>query len=416
MRVTRVITSVLLLTSFCTPVFSQTENQVEQKEKKIDIYFDHDDHEIDLDFKQNREHLEEATDLMSKLSNDSLIVDRIINISSYASPDGGRHYNKKLTDKRIISLHDYLIDSLYVPDSLIVKGFSGIDWDGLEKLVTESDMQYKAEVLDILHNVPEETWRRINPTDKWQSLVDSRSKHLMDLKGGVPYRYIFNNMYPLLRRVSMFITYLETSPPPIVEEPVAEEPEEEERVPITVEQRVEEEPAPAEPEALKNPFMAIKTNIAQLAVGVTNLGVEFKLCNKLSLDIPVTYSPYTLSDIWNLRILSVQPELRYWLKESFEGHFFGVHAHTGYYNVAVDSETRYQDRDGESPFLGCGVSYGYAHNFNDRWGMSFVAGFGFSRFDYDMFYNVSDGVKYNSKLTDYWGVTKLGINLIYKIR
>lgn len=80
---------------------------------------------------------------------------------------------------------------------------------------------------------------------------------------------------------------------------------------------------------------AVKTNAALLGATVVNLGFEAGFCNGLSLDIPVLYSPYTVKDNYKLKVLAVQPELRYWLDRPFRGHFFGLHAHLGWFNVAV---------------------------------------------------------------------------------
>ena len=133
---------------------------------------------------------------------------------------------------------------------------------------------------------------------------------------------------------------------------------------------------------------------------------------KITIDLPLIYSPYTISKNWNIRVLATQPEFRYWLKEAFDGHFFGAHIHSGYYNIAIDNENRYQDR---TPSYGYGVSYGYALELNKRWGLSFTAGFGYTRLNSDVFYNIHNGALYDNKVVDYWGPTKLGINLIYKI-
>jgi hypothetical protein len=59
----------------------------------------------------------------------------------------------------------------------------GEDWYGLRKLVVESDMVGKDQVLNIIDNVPE----------------SQRKAKLQALNGGRTYRSIFDVLYPQLR-------------------------------------------------------------------------------------------------------------------------------------------------------------------------------------------------------------------------
>ena len=59
--------------------------------------------------------------------------------------------------------------------------------------------------------------------------------------------------------------------------------------------------------------MAVKTNVAMDAVAIPNLGVEVGLSKKLTVDIPFYYNPWKYSDNKMLKLVMVQPELRYWL-------------------------------------------------------------------------------------------------------
>ena len=71
--------------------------------------------------------------------------------------------------------------------------------------------------------------------------------------------------------------------------------------------------------------VAVKTNVAIDAVAIPNLGVEVGLSKKLTVDIPFYYNPWKYSDNKMLKLVMVQPELRYWLCDKFNGHFFGFH-------------------------------------------------------------------------------------------
>ena len=157
---------------------------------------------------------------------------------------------------------------------------------------------------------------------------------------------------------------------------------------------------------------AIKTNVAYLAATVANIGVEFSIGKRFSLDVPLIYSPYTVARDYRLRFMAIQPEFRYWLNTQMERHFLGVHLSTGIFNIAVDNDTRYQAPDG---FYGVGISYGYLLPFARRWAAEFTIGAGYVHTEYDAYYNIPNGACYKKDVPyDYWGITRVGVNLVYK--
>lgn len=101
--------------------------------------------------------------------------------------------------------------------------------------------------------------------------------------------------------------------------------------------------------------MALKTNFLYDATTTINLGYEVALNNKITLDIGVNYNPWTLGHKWvgldesklsvdgpsaseretKLKHFMVQPEVRWWLCEKFNGHFFGAHLHGGTFDVGA---------------------------------------------------------------------------------
>ena len=157
---------------------------------------------------------------------------------------------------------------------------------------------------------------------------------------------------------------------------------------------------------------SIKTNAAYLAATVANLGAELGFGKHYSIDLPIIYSPYTVARRYRLRFLAVQPEFRYWLREPMKGHFFGAHLNIGAFNISVDEKTRYQSPDG---FYGAGFSYGYALPVARRWAAEFTVGAGYIHTKYDAYYNIPNGARYEKGVPyDYWGLTKVGVNLVYK--
>lgn len=165
--------------------------------------------------------------------------------------------------------------------------------------------------------------------------------------------------------------------------------------------------------------LGIKSNILYDATTTLNLGIEFRLSKRLSLDIPFNYNPWTFSGNKKIKHWLAQPELRYWMKESFKGSFWGLHAHGAQFNTAkIINKYRYQGW-----LAGAGISYGYRWNFSSRWGMEATIGVGYAYIDYTKYASEGTtpdgcgacGQKLLSDKKNYWGPTKVGLSLIYTI-
>lgn len=157
-------------------------------------------------------------------------------------------------------------------------------------------------------------------------------------------------------------------------------------------------------------YMALKTNIAYDVIAVPNLAFEIQCSKHISVEFPVMFSGWDVSDKHAVRTFAIQPEGRWWLKQAGTGHFFGVHAHMALFNVKWD-ENRYQNTD--RPLLGAGISYGYKLPFSKHWGAEFTLGAGYANMKYNTYYNIDNGAQIETKSRNYWGITRLGISLSY---
>lgn len=110
----------------------------------------------------------------------------------------------------------------------------------------------------------------------------------------------------------------------------------------------------------------------------------------------------------------IQPEARYWLCESFAGHFFGAHLHYGEYNVGNILGIKGYRYDGN--VYGAGLSYGYQWLINKRWSIEGTIGVGFVHLDREKFVCGNCGEKLEEGTKNYVGPTKAGISLIYILK
>ena len=139
---------------------------------------------------------------------------------------------------------------------------------------------------------------------------------------------------------------------------------------------------------------AVKTNILSDAAMNISLGVEVGTAPRWTVDLSGSFNGWTLSHDRRWKHWLIKPELRYWFCDRFAGHFVGVHALGGQYNVGglkngisflgTDlsklSDYRYQGW-----VIGAGVAYGYAWILGRHWNLEAEIGLGYAYTQYDKF-------------------------------
>ncbi|GHT66822.1 hypothetical protein FACS189452_03380 [Bacteroidia bacterium] len=166
--------------------------------------------------------------------------------------------------------------------------------------------------------------------------------------------------------------------------------------------------------------VSVKLNMVLFFTTTTHIEIEKNIGTQWSFCVPFVYAPYTMIPAWTFRVLLVQPEWRWWIQEQQEGFFVGVHAHTGYFNVAWNAQDRYQTRNGNKgkPLYGAGIGGGYATMGGAHWFLEFAIGLGYAHFEYDIFDNskgVASGKQLGYGTRNYWGITRASVGIGYKI-
>lgn len=173
--------------------------------------------------------------------------------------------------------------------------------------------------------------------------------------------------------------------------------------------------------------VAIKTNLLYGAGAFTpNLGMEIGIGTRTTLDISGGYNWFNLDGSKNnnkkLVHWIVQPELRYFLCERFNGHFFGAHALYSEYNIGGHDLPMLFGKGSEKfrhqgNAYGAGISYGYQLLLSKRWNVEFNIGAGYMRMTYDKYNCTNCGeLKEKGATKNYFGPTKAGISIIYLIK
>ncbi len=175
---------------------------------------------------------------------------------------------------------------------------------------------------------------------------------------------------------------------------------------------------------------AIKTNVLSDAFRNANLGIEFGLAPRWTVDVSGEYNAWPVEqNAPRWKHWSAQPEARYWFCDRFSGHFLGIHAHGGQYNIGgiksicglktdfamlgTDfsklAETRFQGW-----FAGAGIAYGYAFLLGEHWNLEAELGVGYSYTEFDRYSCIGCGKKIETAQPHHYiGITKAAINLVY---
>lgn len=167
--------------------------------------------------------------------------------------------------------------------------------------------------------------------------------------------------------------------------------------------------------------IGVKTNLAYWATTTPNFGIELTLDKKSTLEISGGFNVLEFPNNKQFKHWLVQPEFRWWFCEAFNGHFWGLHMHGSQFNVGgwdvpMGRLSVFEDRRYEGYLYGGGLSYGYQWVLTDRWNLEFNIGAGYSRIHYNEYPCVDCGTKLNEDNYDYWGITKLGVSIIYLIK
>jgi hypothetical protein len=174
--------------------------------------------------------------------------------------------------------------------------------------------------------------------------------------------------------------------------------------------------------AVHSQQIAIKSNLVYDATGTVNIAGEFAINKTFSVNLSANYNGWMLMKPYAWKHYMVQPEFRYWLRESFNGHYAGVHL----MYVGFDVERMSLPFFGfmrRSLYLngtayGGGISYGYHLYLTPRLNLEFTLGAGFLKLTYDKVedYRTREDTKTYIPMTrNYIGPTQLGISIVYII-
>lgn len=187
----------MLVPYVVTPHLSYVEPKVEEiksRDIQAECFLDFEVNKVDIrpEYMNNPQELAKIRAMIDDLKSDANVNVKRLDIIGYASPEGTLAANKRLSEGRAMALRNYLAARYDFPRNQYYIIFGGENWDGLVKALDTFEMDYKAEVLDIITNIP---------------IEKGRETKLMQLRGGAPYRLMLKQIFPSLRVAICKVSY-----------------------------------------------------------------------------------------------------------------------------------------------------------------------------------------------------------------
>lgn len=392
---------------------AQTVHQVRDSVK---IYFRQGSIELDPFLKGNRQALDRISDSLRTSYADSVYRLQRILVVGAASPEGGVRRNEWLSGKRADVLFGYLSRYGSLPDSLKTTDFLGRDWNGLIRLVEDDpEVPYREETLAMLHEIADEA----------NGNVPAGGDHLQrirQLRGGVPYYYMYRNLFPELRASWLYLWYekmwnpMKVKPMPRFNAEIHISPAD--TVPgDSVSIRV---PRPG------NFYMDVRTNMLYDLLAVPNIGVQFYLGKGWSVTADWMYGWWKANrSHWYWRAYGGGIALRKWfgkaaVNKPLTGHHIGVYGHIFTYDIETGGRGYMGGKPGGTLWnkmnYAAGVEYGYSLPVARRLNIDFTIGVGYWGGTYHE-YKPEDGcyVWQYTRKRHWFGPTKAEVSLVWLI-
>lgn len=353
---------------------------------------------IDPDFRGNGAGLDAfIKGVNATLANPDLLVEGIT-VETGASPEGGIDLNERLAMERARTIRRQLLDRLPLNASQVKAYSIGIDWEGLNAAVRQSDCPWKDEILAVIASSGVRTNADAESSLRCQNALKA-------LDGGKAWRWMLDALFPELRQGAGTLRCIVSSRNPDVlrvrdtlivmhewEGPGDEWVSRIDSILFSLKPAPPSGPKRWRNNDYREAVVELKTNCL---IPLMNIGAEWALSNRWSVEAGVA-APWVFRPLMN-EIVTPQSEcFQFWQaqagvrlyvgkihrKDSYYrrfrmmGHSFGLKAGVGYY----DFQHQWEGRQGE--FVWTGVDYSYMRPLGKggaRLGFSLGAGWCWTR-------------------------------------
>jgi len=179
------------------PQLAYMQPEVEVLKKRVEIgsaYLDFPRGKNDIlpNFGNNPVELAKIDKMIRTISANKDITVQNVSIVGYASPESSLAFNTELSRARSESMMKYLMNNSDISSGLFETRTGGEDWEGFRRLLEDYPLSNKNEILGLMNSIKD---------------LDQREKAISKVGGGRPYKIIYEEIYPKLRRVMCEVNY-----------------------------------------------------------------------------------------------------------------------------------------------------------------------------------------------------------------
>ena len=406
--------------SAATPVIPSTSDR-EIATDSTEIHFHLSQSSLDLGLDGNGERLDNLIHQLQKVSGqDSTFVISTLRIIGSASPEGSEAIDRQLSEQRAHVLFDYFARHITLPDSITDFEYLGRNWKGLYNLVTsDSDVPSRNEVLALLQ--PAVTASALSTTES-----NTLLNRIKTLKDGVPYAYMYRQLFPALRYSYLYVEYEKSIhreiDPPSPEPTVIEI--EETLVCDTVTAETAVTPIEIGPVTKKPFYMDLRSNMLFDIAAVPNIGAEFYLGKRFSVLANWMYGWWDSNSrhrYW--RIYGGELGARWWFghkaaEKPLTGHHIGVYCGVLTFDFEWGGTGYMGGQPGGTLWDRClvnsGIEYGYSLPISKHLNIDFSIGLGYLGGNYIKYFPFdNDYYRKKEYKMRFFGPTKAEISLVW---
>ena len=164
----------------------------EDVEKSVKVYFRQSESKLDVNYMGNKAALLKFAEEVKMYYNDPTARFGQVHIISGVSPEGTKQINDHIARMRAQAIVSWINNEIKADVGYRVETM-GVDWAKLTEMVeADVNVPYRDEVLDVLVNLPVSTIKNgVESTPRYTALRSMRN--------GVPYKYIFDNLFSQMR-------------------------------------------------------------------------------------------------------------------------------------------------------------------------------------------------------------------------
>lgn len=371
------------------------------------IYFHQGKHYFSPNLRDNDKRMREFVEDVFKRSEAPAYTVKMILVNSGASPEGSKRFNDTLSDRRARVIIDYLKNNVNVDESMIMVHSPGVDWDGLGALVKKTDgVPQKDAVLEIIYS------------EEFGDDDIARRKALEALDRGIPYWWLYRNLFPLVRHSKMTIAYVhKVKDTPLPSMSMACGPKL--TAPLTTDITVQTSSEPVKPF-----YMSVQSNLLYDVATIPNIGVEFYLGSGYSIDANWGYAWWKSDPAhWYYRVYGGDVSVRRWFgreakEKPLTGHHIGIYGQMLTYDFAFGGLGQIGGVPGGAIWdranYGVGLEYGYSLPIAKRFNLDFTLGAGYFGGEYQEYLPEDNCYVWQATKRRHWiGPTKAEISLVW---